>query len=217
MIPYVTANISTSQRFLTAQLRTGILPLTLEVGRFKNVQEENRLCELCELGENVSKAWGKISRMFICLVLFVLHVFLLFSGLFVPFSDNGVFCKPIWAGHIICSSHNNKMNDFFLCMYMYVLYNTINNSNKMKFIGDGKEKKQWCWTSSINTYLSHVTKYLVTILRYSSCYITLPLRYSLWRQKLLKYKYLITLVTSYFAGCILLEPQWEQVLATHYF
>lgn len=45
MIPYVTANVSRSQRSLTAQLRTGIHPLTLEVGRFKNIQEENRLCE----------------------------------------------------------------------------------------------------------------------------------------------------------------------------
>ena len=34
-----------------AQLRTGILPLNLEVGRFKNILEDERLCELCELNE----------------------------------------------------------------------------------------------------------------------------------------------------------------------
>ena len=34
-----------------AQLRTGILPLALEVDGFKNIQEDKRLCELCELGE----------------------------------------------------------------------------------------------------------------------------------------------------------------------
>ena len=32
-----------------AQLRTGILPLNLEVGRFKNILEDERLCALCEL------------------------------------------------------------------------------------------------------------------------------------------------------------------------
>ena len=29
----------------------GILPLALEVGRFKNIPEEQRLCELCDLQE----------------------------------------------------------------------------------------------------------------------------------------------------------------------
>ncbi len=48
---YVTADLSRSQRSLIAQLRTGILPLALEVGRFKNIQEDNRLSELRELGE----------------------------------------------------------------------------------------------------------------------------------------------------------------------
>lgn len=36
--------------FLVAQLRAGILPLA-DVGRFENIQGENRLRELCELGQ----------------------------------------------------------------------------------------------------------------------------------------------------------------------
>ena len=47
----VTSRLSRSQRSLVAQLRAGILPLAIEVGRFKNIPEENRLCELCDLGE----------------------------------------------------------------------------------------------------------------------------------------------------------------------
>lgn len=31
---------------------TGILPFAIEVRRFKNILEENRLCKLCNLGEN---------------------------------------------------------------------------------------------------------------------------------------------------------------------
>lgn len=34
------------QRFLLAQLRTGTLTLALEVGRFTNIKEEDRLCDL---------------------------------------------------------------------------------------------------------------------------------------------------------------------------
>lgn len=48
---YVTVNLTRSQRSLIAQLRTGILPLNLEVGRFKNLQEDDRLCEVRDLGE----------------------------------------------------------------------------------------------------------------------------------------------------------------------
>lgn len=39
-----------------AQLRTGILPLNLEVGRFKNILEDERLRELCELNEVESES-----------------------------------------------------------------------------------------------------------------------------------------------------------------
>ena len=48
---YVKANLTRNQRSLVAQLRTGILPLALETGRFTQTPEEDRLCRLCELGE----------------------------------------------------------------------------------------------------------------------------------------------------------------------
>ena len=48
---YVTSCLQRSQRSLVAQLRSGILPLAIEVGRLKNVPEENRICEMCELDE----------------------------------------------------------------------------------------------------------------------------------------------------------------------
>ena len=43
---YVKTNLPINQRSLIAQLRMGILPLALEVGRFKNIPEEQRLCDL---------------------------------------------------------------------------------------------------------------------------------------------------------------------------
>ena len=49
--PYVTSFLSRSQRSLCAQLRAGILPLVIEVGRFTGVQEEDRLCTVCDLGD----------------------------------------------------------------------------------------------------------------------------------------------------------------------
>lgn len=48
---YVKTNLRRNQRSLIAQLRTGILPLALETGRFTQTSEEDRLCGLCELGE----------------------------------------------------------------------------------------------------------------------------------------------------------------------
>lgn len=48
---YVKANLTRNQRSLMAQLRTGILPLAIETGRFTQTPEEDRLCRLCELGE----------------------------------------------------------------------------------------------------------------------------------------------------------------------
>ena len=48
---YVKTNLARNQRSLIAQLRMGILPRALEVGRFKNIPEEQRLCELCDLRE----------------------------------------------------------------------------------------------------------------------------------------------------------------------
>ena len=47
--PYVTCRLDKNQRSLIAQLRSGILPLAIEVGRFQGIPEENRLCEMCDL------------------------------------------------------------------------------------------------------------------------------------------------------------------------
>lgn len=38
------------QRSLCAQLRTGSLPLAIEVGRYKGIPEEEGLCVFCDLG-----------------------------------------------------------------------------------------------------------------------------------------------------------------------
>ncbi|XP_023814791.1 uncharacterized protein LOC111947977 [Oryzias latipes] len=46
---YVIYNLKRGQRSLCAQLRAGVLPLQVEVGRFKGIPEEERLCEVCEL------------------------------------------------------------------------------------------------------------------------------------------------------------------------
>jgi len=47
--PYVKCWLTRSQRSLCAQLRAGVLPLQIEVGRYKGVLEEDRLCGLCDL------------------------------------------------------------------------------------------------------------------------------------------------------------------------
>ena len=47
--PYVYLNLKRRQRSLCAQLRFGILPLAIEVGRFRGTPEELRLCEFCDL------------------------------------------------------------------------------------------------------------------------------------------------------------------------
>ena len=49
--PYVTQNVSKSQRSFCAQLHSGTLPLALETGRFVGTPEEDRLCLLCDLEE----------------------------------------------------------------------------------------------------------------------------------------------------------------------
>lgn len=48
--PYVAFNLEKGQRSLCAQLRAGVLPLAVEVGRYKAIPEELRLCTLCNLG-----------------------------------------------------------------------------------------------------------------------------------------------------------------------
>ena len=47
---YVTSNLKRRQRSLCAQLRSGTLPLAVEVGRFRGTPVEERLCLLCDLG-----------------------------------------------------------------------------------------------------------------------------------------------------------------------
>ena len=46
--PYVHLNLKRRQRSLCAQLRFGVLPLAIEVGRFKGTPDELRLCEFCD-------------------------------------------------------------------------------------------------------------------------------------------------------------------------
>ena len=47
---YLNYNISRYKRSLFAQFRCGILPLQIEVGRYRDVPLCDRLCELCEEG-----------------------------------------------------------------------------------------------------------------------------------------------------------------------
>ena len=46
---YVVANISRQERSRLAQIRLGIAPLQIELGRFNNTPIENRLCKFCDL------------------------------------------------------------------------------------------------------------------------------------------------------------------------
>ena len=48
---YVKFNLTPSQRSITAQLRSGVLPINIETGRFRNIALENRLCTICNSGE----------------------------------------------------------------------------------------------------------------------------------------------------------------------
>ena len=45
---YLKINISKHQRSIYAQFRAGILPLQVEVGRYRNIPLEERLCTLCD-------------------------------------------------------------------------------------------------------------------------------------------------------------------------
>jgi len=47
---YVKINLDRNQRSLLAQLRTGILPLNIETGRFSNTKLEERICKICNSG-----------------------------------------------------------------------------------------------------------------------------------------------------------------------
>ena len=48
---YILYNLSKRKRSLCAQIRSGILPLHIESGRWVGTSEENRLCHFCELDE----------------------------------------------------------------------------------------------------------------------------------------------------------------------
>ena len=48
--PYVLKHFSLNKRSLFAQIRTGILPLRVETGRFKGIPLEERTCEYCLSG-----------------------------------------------------------------------------------------------------------------------------------------------------------------------
>ena len=45
---YVKSNLSRSSRSFIAQLRSGVLPLRVETGRFINLELKDRLCKACE-------------------------------------------------------------------------------------------------------------------------------------------------------------------------
>ena len=49
---YITLNLERHERSILAQLRTGVLPLHVETGRFENKKLEDRKCKLCDT-ENV--------------------------------------------------------------------------------------------------------------------------------------------------------------------
>ena len=45
---YIKQRIPKFQRSIFAQLRVGILPLEIEVGRYYRIKVENRICKLCK-------------------------------------------------------------------------------------------------------------------------------------------------------------------------
>ena len=47
---YVKSNLSRSKRSLIAQLRSGVLGLSIETGRFKRLEVTQRICEFCNTG-----------------------------------------------------------------------------------------------------------------------------------------------------------------------
>ena len=47
---YTSMNISKYQRSLFAQFRCGILPLEIEVGRFRDIPLSDRTCKICDSG-----------------------------------------------------------------------------------------------------------------------------------------------------------------------
>ena len=48
---YISSNMSRQRRSLMAQFRLGILPITVETGRFRNIPLQDRKCTICDLNE----------------------------------------------------------------------------------------------------------------------------------------------------------------------
>ena len=48
---YVKGHLSRTERSLLSQFRLGVLPLRIEVGRFRNEEVNERVCEICTLLE----------------------------------------------------------------------------------------------------------------------------------------------------------------------
>ena len=48
---YVSYNLTKKKRSLCAQIRGGILPLNIETGRYVGLEEDERICQMCELNE----------------------------------------------------------------------------------------------------------------------------------------------------------------------
>ena len=48
---YVKCNMPKWQRSILAQFRAGILPLEVEIGRYQNIELQNRICKICSLSE----------------------------------------------------------------------------------------------------------------------------------------------------------------------
>ena len=48
---YIILNLSKHDRSILAQLRLGVLPLEIEVGRYRGTELKDRLCKICNSGE----------------------------------------------------------------------------------------------------------------------------------------------------------------------
>ena len=48
---YIKMNLARSERSYISQIRLGILPIRIETGRFTRLEEEQRICEMCNTGE----------------------------------------------------------------------------------------------------------------------------------------------------------------------
>ena len=120
--PYVKSFLTRNQRSLCAQLRTGILPLAIEVGRFSAVPEENRICNVCDLKD----VENEFHFMFYCTLHDDLRV-LLFDAmqrakLELFWEDDGqklewLFNFEIFkTAHFISSAWNRGQSQLFNCL-----------------------------------------------------------------------------------------------------